>query len=90
MKFQEYQLNNFHICYTFHYRLLPFGGGRCVCPGEALAKNRLFLFWQHFTLLPPDDETKLPTHPRKFEFGLFLTPPNYKLRVLPRQDGMTA
>ena len=30
------------------FRLLPFGAGVRVCPGEVLAKNRLFLFFASF------------------------------------------
>jgi len=69
-------------------KLLPFGAGRRVCPGEALAKNRLFLFVaclaQKFNFLP-EDESNIPTaDPRSYSIGLPLCPARFKIRVLPR------
>ncbi|BFZ13569.1 hypothetical protein BsWGS_16608 [Bradybaena similaris] len=73
-------------------RLLTFGAGRRVCLGEALAKNRLFLFAaalvQHFWFAPSaEDErsgTLPPVDPRTYQMGLVLHPRPFTLRATPR------
>ncbi|XP_059158790.1 cytochrome P450 1A1-like [Physella acuta] len=71
-------------------KLMVFGGGRRVCLGEALAKNRLFLFAsalvQNFKFLPSADNlAQLPDlDPRTYDMGLVLHPKHYQLRAFPR------
>ncbi|CAL1535014.1 unnamed protein product [Lymnaea stagnalis] len=73
-------------------KLMVFGAGRRVCLGEALAKNRLFLFAaalvQHFRFLPASDnmaDDELPAvDPRTYEMGLVLHPKRYQLRAVTR------
>nr|KAI8762247.1 ATP synthase subunit alpha; mitochondrial-like cytochrome P450 1A1-like P ATP biosynthesis/Eggmasses/Reproduction [Biomphalaria glabrata] len=75
-------------------RLMTFGAGRRVCLGEALAKNRLFLFAtalvQSFEFQRAPDETntkpqQLPKmDPRTYEMGLVLHPQHYQLIALAR------
>lgn len=66
---------------------MAFGAGRRVCLGEALAKNRLFLFaaalLQRFQFLPGDPD--LPDiDPRGYNLGLVLHPEHYRLIARPR------
>ncbi len=72
------------------FRLLPFGAGRRVCPGETLARNRLSLMVttlvQRFTFLPPDGCTKLPTDPHDYIMGLPVKPYPYQIKAEPRRD----
>ena len=68
-------------------RLLVFGAGRRVCLGEALGKNRLFLFaaslLQHYTFTPSDEP--LPElDPRAFTLGIVLHPQNFTLKAVQR------
>lgn len=73
---------------------MTFGAGRRVCLGEALAKNRLFLFAtalvQSFEFQRAPDETntkpqQLPKmDPRTYEMGLVLHPQHYQLIALAR------
>ncbi len=72
------------------FRLLPFGAGRRVCVGQAMAKNRLFPFavtlLQRFTFKPETSETKLPCDPTKFKLGIVIHPDPYKIRAIPTND----
>ena len=76
---------------NFLLRLLAFGAGRRVCPGEVLARNRLFLLvtslLQRFHFKAEADD-KLPVFdPREYEVGgVVLTPPRYKVRLTPATD----
>uniref|UniRef100_A0A0B6ZR23 Uncharacterized protein n=1 Tax=Arion vulgaris TaxID=1028688 RepID=A0A0B6ZR23_9EUPU len=73
-------------------KLMTFGAGRRVCLGEALAKNRLFLFAtalvQHFKFVPGIDDItsgQLPAlDPRTYEMGLVLHPQSFQLRAIDR------
>ena len=79
----------FNAMMTLFSSLMAFGAGRRVCPGETLARNRLFLFTatllQKFTFLPPEDSTPLPTNPRDYHLSLALEPKPYKIKAIPRE-----
>ena len=69
--------------------MYAFGGGRRICAGEVLARNRLFLFvaclLQKFEFLPPGGDCEKPQHdPRTFQPGLVLRPQFYKMIAKPR------
>ena len=77
--------------FTFLCRLLPFGAGRRGCPGEVLARNRLFLIVaclaQKFTF--EEAEEHVIAHkcdPRYYAPGLAIKPRPYKLRAIPREQ----
>ncbi len=69
--------------------VLGFGAGPRVCPGEQIAKTRLFLWTvdivRMFKVLPPDAVPLGPCNPSKASFGLITTLPSYKLRLVPRE-----
>ena len=69
-------------------RLLAFGAGRRVCPGEAIAKNRLFLLitslLQRFTILPPEGAPLPDYDPRHFKPSIVARPDDYQIRMIPR------
>ncbi|XP_005093227.1 cytochrome P450 1B1 [Aplysia californica] len=73
-------------------KLMVFGAGRRVCLGEALAKNRLFLFAaalvQHFRFVPSAGDMVggglPPLDPRTYEMGLVIHPRRFKLRAVVR------
>lgn len=70
-------------------RILSFGGGPRVCPGEQLALSRLFLavvtIVQRFAVETPDG-TLCPAScdPRTYDLGLVLNPKSYKVRFIAR------
>lgn len=70
-------------------RILSFGGGPRVCPGEQLALSRLFLavvtIVQRFAVETPDG-TLCPAScdPRTYDLGLVLRPKSYKVRFIAR------
>ena len=70
------------------FRLLPFGAGRRVCPGEVLARNRLFLFvssfMQKFNFVAVEGEAPPMYDPRDRLPGLVTKTPNFKVRAQPR------
>ena len=68
------------------FRLLTFSAGRRVCPGEVLARNRLFLVianvLQKLTIEPEDENRiKQVINPLTFEPRLTLYPQAYKVKV---------
>ena len=68
--------------------MLPFGAGRRVCAGEAMARNRMYLFavtlLQRFTFKPEKDTDEMPVDPRKFQCGIVIRPDDYKVRAISR------
>jgi len=71
------------VLYVF--RFFSFGAGRRVCLGEAMAKNRLFLFvagmLQKMTFHPADPK---PSGNCRDYTGFILAPPSYKITVTSR------
>ena len=69
--------------YFFNSRLLPFGAGKRVCPGEVLARNRLFLFFasflQNFTFIADNEKDKPIGDPLKRLPGIVTNHPPYKI-----------
>ncbi|KAK3599438.1 hypothetical protein CHS0354_036454 [Potamilus streckersoni] len=69
--------------------LVSFGVGERSCPGENLAKTRMFLcltaLVQKFDILPPDVGTLPSDDPRTFPFGASLKPPAYNMRAVARR-----
>lgn len=69
-------------------RLMVFGAGRRVCLGEALAKNRLFLFatslLQKFQFVQADNIRKVELDPRKFSLGIVLHPEKFQIKAVHR------
>ena len=68
-----------------YQRLLPFSAGIRQCPGEAFAKNRLFilttLMLQNFKFVPAEGHPRPTTDPTKFPFAFGLNQTPYKLSV---------
>ncbi|KAH9504912.1 cytochrome P450 2 sub U member 1 [Bulinus truncatus] len=75
---QDGQLKNYN-------ELIPFSVGRRACLGESMTKTELFLYLanmiQKFEFLPVD-----PDHPppRKYVFGLTVSPEPYECRIVER------
>ena len=69
-------------------RLLSFSGGPRACPGEEVAKVRLFLaaviFVQHSAVLPDDAAPQVTCDPRTFDPGLTLAPKHFRVRFVRR------
>jgi len=69
--------------------LLPFGAGRRFCLGEALAKNRMFLFvvnlLQKYKFQAPEGAEMPPYDPREHKFGLVIAPPSFKMTLVLRE-----
>ncbi|XP_063397375.1 cytochrome P450 2J2-like [Mytilus trossulus] len=68
-------------------KFLPFSLGKRVCPGEALARNELFLFFTslvwNFKILPPDGQ---PPPPVVGKLGVTYGPLPYKVRFVKYRD----
>ena len=64
---------------------MPFSGGRRNCPGEPLARPRLFLvltyLLQSFTFSPPDGEDPADPDPRNYVNGIVLKPEKFKVKA---------
>lgn len=79
----------YDLCFLY-FRMLAFGAGRRVCLGEAMAKNRLFLFVtaliQNFQFEPVEGESLPDADPRTFEMGLVLHPHKFKLCAKSRRS----
>lgn len=71
-------------------RLMVFGAGRRVCLGEALAKNRLFLFavslLQKFKFENDDTENIQEIDPRQFSLGIVLHPSKFTIKAVKRTE----
>ena len=69
--------------------VLGFGAGPRVCPGELIAKTRLFLWTvgllRTFNILPPDSRPLGPCDPADATFGTTTILPSYRLRLVPRE-----
>ena len=71
------------------FRLLPFGAGRRVCPGEVLARNRIFLIFvsmmQKFTFQASEGKDAPDSDPRNMIQALVNRVRPYKIHALKRQ-----
>lgn len=69
--------------------LLTFTAGHRSCPGETLAKSRMFLYLssvlQSFDLLPASTGVLPDNDPIHFTRGLQITPQPFQCRAVPRQ-----
>ena len=67
---------------------MAFGAGRRNCPGEQLARPRLFLaityLLQSFTFSPPDGEEPADPDPRNYVNGIILKPRKFKVKASAR------
>ena len=72
-------------------RILSFGAGKRSCPGEVLAKNRLFLFITclllRFKFLPSESKTAPVHDPRTYRFGTVLHINEYEVIAQSRSQG---
>ena len=71
-------------------RVLSFSGGPRACPGEEVAKARLFLavatvVQRTAAILPDDAAPQVSCDPRTFQPGLVLTPKHYRVRFVRRR-----
>ena len=71
--------------------MLAFGAGPRVCVGETVAKTRMFLmlamFMQRFVILPATTIAQQPSCDcRHMVFGILLSQPEYKIRLILRHD----
>ncbi|XP_060567337.1 steroid 17-alpha-hydroxylase/17,20 lyase-like [Ruditapes philippinarum] len=83
-----------HLVPTHHEnrrRFMVFGAGRRVCLGEALAKNRLFLFtvsllqkFRFENTAKVNDEQEID--PREFSLGIVLHPRNFTIKAIKRTE----
>ncbi len=73
------------------FRLFSFGAGRRACPGEVLAKNRLFLIitslFQAFRFLPTQGKMAPNHDPRTFLFAITCQIKDYEVIAKPRKVG---
>ena len=71
------------------HHVFGFGAGARVCPGEALANTRMFLWLvdlvRMFKILPPDSQKLGPCDPSDAIFGAPTRLCNYKLRLVLRE-----
>jgi len=71
-------------------RLMPFGAGRRVCMGEALAKNRIFLFTtsllQEFDFSKVNSSAETACDIEKYPLKFLLQVPDYVCKVSERQQ----
>ncbi len=68
--------------------VLGFGAGPRICPGDQIAKTRLFMWTvdivRMFKILPPDSLALGPCNPSDANFGIATVLPSYNLRLVPR------
>ena len=64
---------------------MPFSAGRRNCPGELLARPRLFLaltyLLQSFTFSPPEGEDPADPDPRNYVNGIVIKPEKFKVKA---------
>ena len=74
--------------FSFITSWMPFTAGRRNCPGELLARPRLFLalsyLLQSFTFSPPDGEEPADPDPRNYVDGIVLMPRKFKVKASAR------
>jgi len=74
--------------HSHRQHVLSFGGGPRACPGEAMARSRLFLaivtIVQDFRLEPDTTKPLTDCDPRTFNMGLVLSPQNFTFKCTPR------
>ncbi|XP_012942000.2 cytochrome P450 76A1 [Aplysia californica] len=75
-------------------KILPFGHGIRMCPGEAFARSRVFLFvvsiLQKFDLFPPENEPLPSCDPRDNLKGVIRQAPPFKCRLRNRREAETS
>ena len=80
---------NFNRClFLLYFSFVGFGSGPRVCPGELLARSRIFLFLanilQKFDIEPagelPDNDV------RNYEMQIIVQPPSANARFMLRQS----
>ena len=68
---------------------MVFGAGRRACPGEQLARNRIFLIatslLQMFVFEPAGDDKMNLCDPHTYRFGLTISPQPYQIRAILRE-----
>ena len=68
---------------------MPFSVGRRNCPGEQIARHRMFLLvtylLQKFTFSAPDGEKPAHPDPRNYMNGVVIKPKTFKVKATLRK-----